>query len=118
MRTFNFYVNVDQCLNMSNFDMFFYRLQSENRFHLSNVQFYDDSGNNSLKKTFNEIRDYMDNTSIPIGDYRIVFGMRAHRKEKPRWEETLLYRMIKIHYALLFTEYVVVEVYTHGIWLK
>ncbi|MBQ6628916.1 MAG: hypothetical protein IJH65_08880 [Methanobrevibacter sp.] len=86
---------------MSNFDMFFYRLQSENRFHLSNVQFYDDSGNNSLKKTFNEIRDYMDNTSIPIGDYRIVFGMRAHRKEKPRWEETLLYRMIKIHYHLL-----------------
>ena len=40
MGSFNFYINVDQCLNMSNFDMFFYKLQSERKFHLSNAQFF------------------------------------------------------------------------------
>ena len=47
-RCFNFLVNVDQCLNMSNFDMFFYKLQSSSLFHLNNVQFNSEDPATSL----------------------------------------------------------------------
>lgn len=101
MGSFNFYINVDQCLNMSNFDMFFYQLQRERRFHLSNVQFFEDEGNQSLAHAFHEIRSYMDKHPFLIRDYRLIFGMRKARAEEETWTETTLYRLLKIYYELM-----------------
>ena len=103
MGSFNFYINVDQCLNMSNFDMFFYKLQSEHKFHLSNVQFFEDEGKNSLKEAFYEIRNYIDKSSFLIQDYRLIFGIRESRKKaaETRWQDTILYRLLKIYFGLL-----------------
>lgn len=101
MGSFNFYINVDQCLNMSNFDMFFYQLQRERRFHLSNVHFYDDKSKLSLTNAFHEIRSYMDKNPFLIRDYRLIFGMRKMRTKHDSWKESTLYRLLKIYYGLL-----------------
>lgn len=101
MGSFNFYINVDQCLNMSNFDMFFYQLQREQRFHLSNVQFFEDDSNQSLAHAFHDIRSYMDKHPFLIRDYRIIFGMRKMRARNEAWKETILYRLLKIYYGLV-----------------
>ena len=93
MSNFNFYINVDQCLNMSNFEMFFYKLQSEHKFHLSNVQFFEDEGEQSLKKAFYEIRNYIDKSSFFVRDYRLIFGMRENRKKS-----ALQHKEITSHY--------------------
>ncbi|MCI5700924.1 MAG: hypothetical protein MR308_11200 [Lachnospiraceae bacterium] len=100
MGSFNFYINVDQCLNMSNFDMFFYKLQSEHKFHLSNVQFFEDRGENSLQKAFYDIRGYIDKAPFLIQDYRLIFGMRKERLIEPIWWDSVLYRLLKIYYGL------------------
>lgn len=100
MGSFNFYINVDQCLNMSNFDMFFYKLQSEQKFHLSNVQFFDDKGKQSLKSAFYEIRSYMDKMPFLVQDYRLIFGMRETFRREISWKKTILYRLLKIYYGL------------------
>lgn len=100
MGNFNFYINVDQCLNMSNFDMFFYKLQSKQKFHLSNVQFFDDEGKHSLKSAFYEIRSYMDKMPFLVQDYRLIFGMRETLCREISWKETILYRLLKIYYGL------------------
>ena len=100
MGSFNFYINVDQCLNMSNFDMFFYKLQSEQKFHLSNVQFFDDEGKQSLKSAFYEIRSYMDKMPFLVQDYRLIFGMRETFRREMSWKRTILYRLLKIYYGL------------------
>ena len=89
MGSFNFYINVDQCLNMSNFDMFFYKLQSEQKFHLSNVQFFDDKGKQSLKSAFYEIRSYMDKMPFLVQDYRLIFGMRETFRREISWKKTI-----------------------------
>lgn len=101
MGSFNFYINVDQCLNMSNFDMFFYQLQRERRFHLSNVHFFDDESRLSLTNAFHEIRSYMDKNPFLIRDYRLIFGMRKMRTRHDDWKESTLYRLLKIYYGLL-----------------
>lgn len=100
MGNFNFYINVDQCLNMSNFDMFFYKLQSTQKFHLSNVQFFADEGEHSLKSAFYDIRSYMDKMPFLVQDYRLIFGMRETIRKKISWKETILYRLLKIYYGL------------------
>lgn len=100
MGSFNFYINVDQCLNMSNFDMFFYKLQREQKFHLSNVQFFDDEGKHSLKSAFYEIRSYMDKMPFLVQDYRLIFGMRETLCREISWKKTILYRLLKIYYGL------------------
>ena len=79
MDNFNFYINVDQCLNMSNFDIFFYKLQKEQRFHLSNVNFYDNKSKDSLQTAMHDIRSFMDKNPFLVGDYRLIFGMRKLR---------------------------------------
>lgn len=100
METFNIYINVDKCLNMYNYDIFFYRLQAANRFLVKDVQFYKDDGKQSLRESFLEIRNYMDTNPFQIMNYRIIFGMRTVREADVSWHETLLYRMLKIYYNL------------------
>lgn len=101
MGSFNFYINVDQCLNMSNFDMFFYKLQSERKFHLTNVQFFEEQGGQNLTDAFHEIRSYIDKSPFLIQDYRLIFGMREERKSNITWKESVLYRLLKIYFGLL-----------------
>lgn len=101
MGSFNFYINVDQCLNMSNFDMFFYKLQNERKFHLSNAQFFVDEGKQSLESAFYEIRSYMDKMPFLVQDYRLIFGMRETFCKEISWKKTILYRLLKIYYGLM-----------------
>ena len=53
---FRFLINVDQCLNMSYFDMFFYKLESQHKFHMNSVQLFDASDDSSLRSAISDIR--------------------------------------------------------------
>ena len=110
MGNFNFYINVDQCLNMSNFDIFFYKLQSEDKFHLSNVRLSGkdgrtdyEMGQESLDTAFHDIRSYMDKHPFLLSTYRMVFGLRQVRRPetmRKEWKETVLYKLLWIYYSL------------------
>lgn len=107
MDSFNFYINIDQCLNMSNYDMFFYKLQHDRKFFLSNVQLSDEKGHisyptgeKSIKKAFYEIRSYIDKTPFLIRKYRMVFGIRQARRENPTWRQSVLYKLLWFYYGL------------------
>ncbi len=100
MENFNFYINVDQCLNMSNFDMFFYRLQRNRQFHLSNVQFYDDEGEYSLKNALQNIRSFMDEHPYDVENFKIILGVRQIYYDHRVWKESALYKLLKIYYNL------------------
>lgn len=100
MESFNFYINVDQCLNMSNFDMFFYKLQHDQKFYLTNVNFNDTRGENTMNSAIHDIRSYIDRTPFLITNYRLIFGMRTKRKQNPHWQDTVLYRLLTIYYTL------------------
>ena len=100
MGNFNFYINVDQCLNMSNFDMFFYRLQKNRQFHLSNVQFYDDEGEYSLKNALQNIHSFMEEHPYDVENFKIILGMRQIYYEHREWKDSTLYKLLKIYYSL------------------
>ena len=102
MKNFNFYINVDQCLNMSNFDMFFYKLQHDQKFYLTNVNFNGKEGMNTLNDAVHDIRSYIDRAPFLITNYRLIFGMRTRRKKQQdiRWRDTVLYRLLTIYYTL------------------
>ena len=102
-RCFNFLVNVDQCLNMSNFDMFFYKLQSSSLFHLNNVQFNSEDPATSLLGAARDIRMHLNKFPFQMSSYRIVVTMRRPLPDDntvPDWKETMLYRLLRVYYAL------------------
>lgn len=100
MGSFNFYINVDQCLNMSNFDMFFYRLQKNRQFHLSNVQFYDDEGEYSLQNALQNIHSFMEEHPYDVENFKIILGMRQIYYEHREWKDSTLYKLLKLYYNL------------------
>lgn len=100
MGNFNFYINVDQCLNMSNFDMFFYRLQKNRQFHLSNVQFYDDEGEHSLKNALQNIHSFMEEHPYDVENFKIILGMRQIYYDHHEWKDSTLYKLLKLYYSL------------------
>ncbi|MDD7390556.1 MAG: hypothetical protein PUG60_13070 [Lachnospiraceae bacterium] len=100
MGNFNFYINVDQCLNMSNFDMFFYRLQKNRQFHLSNVHFYDDEGEYSLKNALQSIHSFMEEHPYDVENFKIILGMRQIYHEQREWKDSTLYKLLKLYYSL------------------
>ena len=51
---FRFLINVDQCLNMSAFDIFFYKLKSQGLLMVQNASFSDAGDNNSLRYAASE----------------------------------------------------------------
>lgn len=98
MRLYNFYVNIDQCISLANYDMFFYGMKSDNRIQIMDVETADE--NKNIDAAIREIHSRIDESPFLIQNYRIVFGMRMQNTEQTRWEETILYRLLKIHYAL------------------
>lgn len=107
MDVFNFYINVDECLNMSNFEMFFYQLQYANKFYVVNATFNDEaaaseeiSGVKSIQNAVIGIRNFIGQSSFLIQDYRLIFSMRQPYKKRVEWTESVLYRLLKIYYCL------------------
>ena len=107
MNEFNFYKNVDECLNMSNFEMFFYKLQNEDRFYVAEASSNDGagkgegvSGTQSIQAALYGIKNYIGQSSVMIHDYRLIFGVRQIYKKTVPWKETVLYRLLKIHYCM------------------
>lgn len=108
-RCFNFLINIDQCLNMSNFDMFFYELESHHRFHLNNVRFDSDDRLLSIEGAARDIRMYLNKYPFQVSSYRIVVLLRQSGEEVEaappdspleRWKKSLLYKSLRIFYAL------------------
>jgi len=98
---FRFMINVDQCLNMSNFDIFFYKLESQHKFHLNQVQLFGDSFGTSLRHAVLDIRTYLDKYPYHVGDCQLIVTMRDQfKKKKSCWKETMLYRLLQINYEL------------------
>ena len=80
-RCFNFLVNVDQCLNMSNFDMFFYKLQSSSLFHLNNVQFNSEDPATSLLGAARDIRMHLNKFPFQMSSVEFFTMVRDHLKD-------------------------------------
>ena len=97
---FHFLINVDQCLNMSNFDMFFYKLESQHRFYLKNVTFLSETPGDSLRSVIEDIRMYLDKYPFRVGDYQITLTMRQPFRKERTWETSVLYRVLRIMYEL------------------
>lgn len=98
---FRFMINVDQCLNMSSFDIFFYKLESRHKFHLNQVQLFGDSFGTSLRHAVLDIRTYLDKYPYHVGDCQLIVTMRDQfKKQKSCWKETMLYRLLQINYEL------------------
>ena len=100
--SFRFLINVDQCLNMSRYGMFFYKLESQHRFHASQVQLFGEDFGSSLHHAALDIRSYLNKYSYYVDDFQIVVAMRSEYREKSKsWRETMLYRLLQLHYELL-----------------
>ena len=98
---FRFLINVDQCLNMSYFDMFFYKLESQHQFHMNSVQLFGESADSSLRNAISDIRMYLNKYPYHVGNYQIIVAMRStFRSEVLRWEETMLYRLLRLDHEL------------------
>lgn len=92
---FRFLINVDQCLNMSYFDIFFYKLASQHKFHMSSVQMFGAAAQNSLGAAANSIRTYLDKYPYHVGDYQIIVAMRTtFREDRTGWQDTMLCRLL------------------------
>ncbi|MBQ3503995.1 MAG: hypothetical protein IJA75_04750 [Oscillospiraceae bacterium] len=98
---FRFLINVDQCLNMSYFDMFFYKLESQHKFHMNSVQLFGDSYDSSLRNAISDIRMYLNKYPYHVGNYQIVVAMRSKFLPKVhQWEKTMLYRLLHMDHEL------------------
>jgi len=99
--SFRFLINVDQCLNMSRFDMFFYKLESQHRFHASEVQLFGDEFGSSLRHAVLDIRRYLNRYSYYVSDFQIIVAMRSeYHEQNTLWRETMLYRLLQLHSEL------------------
>ena len=92
---------------MSNFEMFFYKLQNEDKFYVVEASFNDDmdksertAGVSSIQSALYRIKNYIGQSSFLIRDYRLIFGVRQQYKKVVSWRETVLYRLLKIHYSM------------------
>ena len=98
---FRFLINVDQCLNMSYFDIFFYKLKSQHKFHLNNVQMFGDCADTTMRSAVTDIRLYLDKYPYHVGNFQIIVAMRSTFCPVPRaWEESMLYRLLQLDYEL------------------
>ena len=98
---FRFFMNVDQCLNPSVFDMFFYQLEKQGDFHSDEVQLLGDGVEASLHSAVLDVRMYLDKFPFRVNDFQIVFAMRLpYRAKLGSWRDTLLYRLVWIWHEL------------------
>ncbi len=99
MDSFTFYINADQCLNMANFDMFFYQLTGEDRFFSMNATMAENMPS-SVEMAFWDIRSYLDRSPFQILDYRMIIGLREQRQEKETWKSCTLHKLLRICYGM------------------
>ena len=100
MSYFRFFLNIDECLRMADYKMFFYRLEHEKRFQCHEVQLMEDGQESSLDRSFAEIRTYLRN-AFKVPDYQIIAAMRMDYRAQPdSWRSTLLYRLLRLWYEL------------------
>lgn len=100
---FRFLINVNQCLNMSSFDIFFYKLINERKFHLNQVQLLDDptSYEASFRHAIQDVRMYLNKYPYHFKEYQFIVAMRtAWHQMTMEWESTLLYRLLRFSYEL------------------
>ena len=97
---FRFLINIDQCLNMSYYDMFFYKLQSEKKYKLNQVQLFE-KADTSLQRAIADIRTYLNKYPYHFKEYQFIVAMRSvWRQKTSEWQDTLLYRLTQLSYEL------------------
>ncbi len=100
---FRFFVNIDQCLNMNNFDFFFYKKRAQHEFHVIDDVFIGEGTGLPFTRAAADIRQQIDKstkTPHPIGDYQIIIAMRGDTDYTATevWRETLLSRLLDIDF--------------------
>jgi len=98
---FRFFINVDKCLNMNNFDFFFYQKRSMHEFHLAPDVHIGEGTGLSFRKAASDIRMYLDRFPYNVDDYQIIIAMRSdYKREVKVWKDTLLSRLLDIDHDL------------------
>ena len=98
---FRFFINVDKCLNMNNFDFFFYQKRSRHEFHLTPDVHIGEGTGLSFRKAASDIRMYLDRFPYNVDDYQIIIAMRSDYKRGVKvWGDTLLSRLLDIDFDL------------------
>lgn len=98
---FRFFINVDQCLNMNNFDFFFYQKRYRNEFHLTEDVYIGEGTGLSFHKAAADIRMYLDKFPYRVNDYQIIIAMRSdYNHNVTVWRDTLLSRLLDIDFDL------------------
>lgn len=102
---FRFFINIDQCLNMNNFDFFFYKKRAMNEFHVTDDVYIGEGTGLPFTKAAADIRLQIDKSSKtpnPINDYQIIIAMRSDIDYTATtvWRETLLSRLLDIDFYL------------------
>ena len=95
---FRFLINVDQCLNMSMYDIFFYKLKNERKFRLNQLQ---DASETSFAKAFQDIHMYQNKFPYHFKEYQIIITMCSPRvKDMSDWESCLLRQLLQLNLSL------------------
>ncbi len=98
---FRFLINIDQCLNMSVFDIFFYKLKSQGMLMTQDVSLFAENEEASLQHAASEIREYLNKYSYYVDEYEILVAMRTRYQSRwGDWKDTLLYRLLQLHWVL------------------
>ena len=95
---FRFLINVDQCLNMSMYDIFFYKLKNDLKFRLNQLQ---DSSEAAFVEAFQDIHMYLNKFPYHFKEYQIIITMRSPQESKEsNWENCLLHRLLQLNQSL------------------
>lgn len=98
---FRFFINVDKCLNMNNFDFFFYQKRSRKELYLTQDVRIGEGTGLSFRKAASDIRMYLDRFLSNIDSYQIIIAMRSDYDRGVKvWRDTLLSRLLDIDFDL------------------
>ena len=92
--SFRYLINVDQCLNISNYDMFFYKLKDQRRF-----RFFETAGT-SLEQAIDDAGQYLRRYTYETEQTQLIFAVRKRPDWNGTWSETLLAQLLKIRDAV------------------
>ena len=80
--------------------MFFYKLQSEKKYKLNQVQLFEKT-DTSLQRAITDIRTYLNKYPYHFKEYQFIVAMRSvWRQDINKWKDTLLYRLTQLSYEL------------------
>lgn len=96
---FRFLINVDQCLNMSMYDIFFYKLKNEKKFRLEQLQ---DGSEEAFLKAFQNIHGCLKKSPGQFQEFQIIVTMRRPlQTQQSSWEASLLCLLLQLRQGLL-----------------